>query len=137
MEKRSDKIKITHNKKLLGIIIILVILFIILIAFLANNKKQTYYFLEDNQCIKIKESSDKITFSHYKELEDCEMLIIKDCQTDADCVPATCCHPEQCVLKEKAPDCGIPFCSQVCQGPLDCGAGHCACINNKCRIISE
>lgn len=62
---------------------------------------------------------------------------IEECQTDSDCVPATCCHPEQCVAKEKAPNCGVLFCSQVCQGPLDCEAGSCGCINNKCGVIQN
>jgi len=102
MKKRSDKIKIIYNKKLLWIIIILIILFIILIIFLAKNKKH--------------------------------IPPTKECQTDSDCVPATCCHPEECTTKEKTPDCGVLFCSQVCSGPLDCGAGHCTCINNKCIV---
>ena len=105
MEKRSDKIKFTHNKKLLWIILFLIILFIVLIIFLVNNKKQA--------------SS------------------IGGCQIDSDCVPSTCCHPEQCVIKEDVPDCGVLFCSQVCLGPLDCGAGSCACVNNKCDIRSN
>lgn len=51
------------------------------------------------------------------------------------CVPATCCHPNECVLSEQAPDCSKAICTMVCSGPLDCGAGHCEFINNKCQVV--
>jgi hypothetical protein len=51
------------------------------------------------------------------------------------CVPATCCHPDECVLAEQAPNCKNTICSMVCSGPLDCNAGHCEFINNKCTVI--
>lgn len=51
------------------------------------------------------------------------------------CVPATCCHANECVLSEQAPDCSKAICSMVCSGPLDCGAGHCEFINNKCEVV--
>ena len=53
------------------------------------------------------------------------------------CVPATCCHPTECVLAEQAPICKNTICSMVCSGPLDCGAGHCEFINNKCEVVSD
>ena len=53
------------------------------------------------------------------------------------CVPATCCHPTECVLSEQAPDCSKAICTAVCSGPLDCNAGHCEFINNKCAVISN
>lgn len=59
------------------------------------------------------------------------------CQIDSDCVPADCCHADKCVTKDKKPNCSDIFCSQVCSGPLDCGAGHCGCVNNQCEIISD
>jgi hypothetical protein len=55
------------------------------------------------------------------------------------CVPATCCHATECVLAESllAPICKNAICSMICSGPLDCGAGHCEFINNKCRIVPD
>ncbi len=55
------------------------------------------------------------------------------CATDADCVPAGCCHPAACVAVTNAPACGQSVCTSDCRyGTLDCGggclchAGHCA-----------
>ncbi|MEA3255233.1 MAG: DUF3160 domain-containing protein, partial [Candidatus Altiarchaeota archaeon] len=56
------------------------------------------------------------------------------CLGDSDCVPAQCCHPTSCINKKFAPDCRGIGCTMVCQGPIDCGAGRCACINNKCVV---
>src|SRR5690606_16397096 len=54
------------------------------------------------------------------------------CQTDADCVPASCCHPDQCVPKDEAPDCSDTFCTRDCRGgTLDCG-GRCLCRQGVC-----
>ncbi|MFA7707365.1 MAG: hypothetical protein WCX73_00275 [Candidatus Pacearchaeota archaeon] len=53
------------------------------------------------------------------------------------CVPASCCHATECVLTEQAPDCKNMVCSAVCSGPLDCGAGSCEFIDNKCVIVSD
>lgn len=60
-----------------------------------------------------------------------------ECKTDSDCVPATCCHPDACVPKEKAPNCDRVMCSMVCSGPLDCGAGYCGCVGGKCNILKK
>lgn len=55
------------------------------------------------------------------------------CTTDADCVPAGCCHAAACVARASAPACGDAVCTMECRyGTLDCGggclcqAGHCA-----------
>jgi len=56
---------------------------------------------------------------------------------DISCVPATCCHATECVLIEQAPNCSKTICSMVCSGPLDCGAGHCEFINNKCKVVND
>lgn len=53
------------------------------------------------------------------------------------CVPATCCHPTECILAEEAPLCERAICTMSCSGPLDCGAGHCEYINNKCEVVSD
>lgn len=58
------------------------------------------------------------------------------CEVDSDCVPEQCCHPTSCVNKKFAPNCGGIFCTEVCQGPIDCGAGKCVCMDNMCIIES-
>ncbi|MBU1202761.1 hypothetical protein KKH39_01830 [Patescibacteria group bacterium] len=63
-------------------------------------------------------------------------MAIDYCESDDDCVPATCCHPTRVVNKNYAPDCAAVACTFSCEGPLDCGAGHPACENNKC-VIAE
>ncbi len=61
-----------------------------------------------------------------------------ECSTDSDCVPAQCCHPYSCVRKEDAPDCSLlGVCTASCDGPIDCGAGRCACVNNTCSVVSS
>jgi hypothetical protein len=58
----------------------------------------------------------------------------RECLTDADCIPASCCHPNSCVSKDKRPDCKGIFCTMECRpGTLDCGQGICRCIDNKCE----
>ena len=37
------------------------------------------------------------------------------CATDADCVPAACCHATSAVNKDTAPDCSRVFCTMECQ----------------------
>ena len=55
---------------------------------------------------------------------------------DLVCVPATCCHPTQCVPESQAPDCSDIFCTQECQpGTMDCGQGYCGVVDNKCAVI--
>ncbi len=131
-------IKIEHNKKLFWVIIGLIILLGIIVCILSqNSRKERYYFLEDNECIGVYEYPDKITFSHYVKLEDCDGLIIKECEVDSDCVASSCCHPESCVSLDEAPDCATAICSAVCSGPLDCGAGSCKCINGGCEVVAN
>ncbi len=58
------------------------------------------------------------------------------CQTDADCVPAQCCHPTSAVNKDFAPDCAGILCSQNCEpNTLDCGQGEIKCQAGKCKAI--
>ena len=48
----------------------------------------------------------------------------KQCTTDAECVPTTCCHPTDAVNKNFGPDCRGQFCSLECEpNTLDCGQG--------------
>jgi hypothetical protein len=54
------------------------------------------------------------------------------CKTDSDCVPASCCHPTECVAKSTAPTCEGTMCTKECRaGTLDCG-GSCLCQNGTC-----
>lgn len=54
------------------------------------------------------------------------------CESDEDCVPASCCHAETCVAPEDAPDCRGVACTLECrEGTLDCG-GRCLCLNGRC-----
>src|SRR5262245_3806232 len=56
-----------------------------------------------------------------------------ECETDADCVPASCCHPIRCVGRASAPSCEEVACSAHCEGgTLDCGQGHCLCFDGRC-----
>lgn len=61
-------------------------------------------------------------------------LVVGDdaCETDADCVPADCCHPAACVHSQNAPACGDAMCTSDCRyGTLDCG-GRCLCHEGRC-----
>jgi len=57
------------------------------------------------------------------------------CTGDSDCVPAQCCHPTTCVNRAYAEDCAAVLCTLSCEGPIDCGAGHCGCVSGTCRVI--
>ena len=65
---------------------------------------------------------------------DEEKEVIDYCESDNNCVRATCCHATNVVNKNYAPDCIGVACTFDCSGPLDCGAGYPACENNKCVI---
>jgi hypothetical protein len=60
------------------------------------------------------------------------------CQSDADCVPAGCCHAAACVARANAPSCGDAMCTEECRfGTLDCG-GACLCHEGRCAArLSE
>jgi len=54
------------------------------------------------------------------------------CQTNTDCVPATCCHSTACVPSGQAPNCDGVACTMECRGgTLDC-SGSCACEAGQC-----
>jgi hypothetical protein len=61
---------------------------------------------------------------------------IKSCESDSDCVGAECCHPTSCINKAYKGVCNL-VCTAVCEGPLDCGAGSCGCVNHECIVISK
>ncbi len=63
----------------------------------------------------------------------------EECSTNADCVPAQCCHATSCVPAGEAPKCDGVACTMNCApGTIDCGGG-CACQSNRCvaRLVSE
>ena len=78
-----------------------------------------------------------IGFMTYFYIKTTKSDVSKECEINDDCVPAGCCHPSSCVSFDKAPVCEDIFCTQVCSGPLDCGAGYCGCINGKCSVINK
>jgi hypothetical protein len=61
---------------------------------------------------------------------------LASCTADSDCVPAQCCHPTSCINMAHKGVCNL-LCTAVCEGPLDCGAGHCGCVAGTCRVISN
>jgi len=57
---------------------------------------------------------------------------ITKCNSNLDCVPASCCHATSCVLQTQAPSCSDTACTLECRGrTLDCG-GSCSCVNHTC-----
>ncbi len=109
VRKKRKKIKIEHNKKLFWIIIFLLAILIVLMWFRGRNR----------------------------EIDNGLVVNEKECEKDEDCVPATCCHPDSCTVKEKVPACKGVMCTLDCSGPLDCGAGSCGCVKGKCEIIEN
>ena len=59
---------------------------------------------------------------------------IQACTKDSDCVPNLCCHPTNCINRAYKGVC-TELCTNVCLGPIDCGAGHCGCNNGKCGVV--
>ncbi len=54
------------------------------------------------------------------------------CETDADCVPAACCHATACTNRAQAPSCQQAMCTAECRsGTIDCGGG-CLCVEGHC-----
>lgn len=56
------------------------------------------------------------------------------CTNDLQCVPAQCCHPTSCINVIYKEPC-TEICTMECREPLDCGAGHCGCVDGKCQVI--
>lgn len=78
--------------------------------------------------------TDYETFAKLKIQASANTTDLTACKTDAECVPATCCHPTSVVNQKYAPDCAAIACDMSCQVPLDCGGAKIACQNNKCVI---
>jgi len=59
-----------------------------------------------------------------------------ECTSNADCVPAECCHQSSCIHKDFAPDCSDVMCTMECApGTLDCNQGTCMCIGGICEAV--
>ena len=55
---------------------------------------------------------------------------------DLECVPATCCHPTECVPKSQEQDCAAVSCTAECEpGTLDCNQARCEALNGKCEVV--
>jgi hypothetical protein len=61
---------------------------------------------------------------------------LQACMNDDDCVPRECCHPTSCITKANKGVCTL-LCTAVCEGPIDCGAGSCGCVNGSCSVVSS
>jgi hypothetical protein len=59
---------------------------------------------------------------------------ITNCDAYTECVPAQCCHPTSCINSRYKGVCTV-LCTQVCEGPIDCGAGHCGCKEGVCQVM--
>jgi hypothetical protein len=114
-KKGIDKPKLVHNRKLFWIIIFLGILLIILIIFIIIDQTHKTK-IPDNNITNISGNSE--------------------CVNDGDCSPVCGCHPSSCVPVDKKGQCERMMCTMECSGPLDCGAGRCGCVNNKCSVIN-
>ena len=64
-----------------------------------------------------------------------ELVMSHDaCKSDADCVPASCCHASACMSAGKAKPCNM-MCTQSCEpGTLDCG-GSCLGAGRGCKRV--
>jgi hypothetical protein len=58
----------------------------------------------------------------------------RTCSVDHDCVPQQCCHPTSCIHHSYKGVC-TELCTNVCEGPIDCGAGHCGCEAGTCQVL--
>jgi hypothetical protein len=112
-KKGIEKPRLVHNKKLFWIIIGLGILLIVLIILIVIDSKNNNSPNSNNN------SSNK------------------ECFQDSDCVASGCCHPDSCTSIDKKPGCDDMVCTEECSGPLDCGAGSCGCISNRCQVVSK
>jgi hypothetical protein len=59
---------------------------------------------------------------------------VMGCTVDNDCVPKECCHPTSCTNIVAKRVCN-QMCTLNCQGPLDCGAGSCGCVQGQCSVV--
>lgn len=66
----------------------------------------------------------------------CSVPENKVCSTDRDCVPDACCHAQDTVNKENAPDCSGMLCTMECvPDTLDCSQGEIKCLDGSCEVV--
>jgi len=106
MKKEGLKFRFIYNKKVLFAILIL-ILILGGIVFLINKNNSKNPINKDNKCV-----------------------------ADSDCVKDSCCHASSCVSINLKPDCSKAICTMSCESILDCGAGKCSCVENKCKAVA-
>ncbi|MEZ4410519.1 MAG: hypothetical protein R3A52_29165 [Polyangiales bacterium] len=59
----------------------------------------------------------------------------QECASDADCVPAQCCHPNACTARAQRPNCAAVMCTMMCApDTLDCNQGRCVCVGGRCGV---
>ncbi len=62
----------------------------------------------------------------------------KLCSTNTDCIPATCCHPNDTVNKQFTPDCSSTMCTMECApNTLDCDQGEVKCVEGECKAVMK
>lgn len=60
----------------------------------------------------------------------------KYCETNEDCMPASCCHPNDAVNKANALNCQGIMCTQECRpGTIDCNQGEVICKGKQCGVL--
>jgi putative hemolysin len=157
-----DGVRLEHNKFLFWTIIFLLVVLIGLIIYvkirianeninLLNNSQianpASVYCIANNGSLTIKNDENGgqygVCTRDGKECEEwayfrgeCNFtLAINDsCQTDSDCVPASCCHSTSCTNKASKSVCNL-LCTQECRpGTLDCGQASCVCNQGKCGV---
>lgn len=103
------------NKKGILIEIVVIVIFLIIGFFWFTANAGLDNGLEENQTLKD---------------------ALKEYGKEGVCVPATCCHPTECVSLNDAPNCSDVMCTMNCQpNTMDCGQGECKFIDGKCQII--
>ncbi|MBR9683905.1 hypothetical protein GOV03_05200 [Candidatus Woesearchaeota archaeon] len=60
----------------------------------------------------------------------------KMCTEDKECVPAACCHADDAVNKENAPNCAGMLCTTECApNTIDCQQGEIKCVKGSCEAV--
>jgi len=83
---------------------------------------------------KTPQSEVKQTIAPAAQEQVSEATAETQCTTDADCVKSACCHASACVPIAQKPPCERAICTMSCSGPMDCGKGHCACVDGMCAV---
>lgn len=65
-------------------------------------------------------------------LVGCTTELVKECESDSDCVPERCCHPKSCISRDQAPDCSDIYCTLDYQED-DITQSDCKCIEGMCN----